>query len=64
MARSEVSPLTGSEVECPRCGTVAVNSDFCSCGEYLGWDVPEPAEGPEPGDQERGEDEQQQGEKS
>ena len=51
------------EHECPKCGTVAVNRDFCSCGEYLGWnhtrDAPvsetfretepaEPAAAPEP----------------
>jgi hypothetical protein len=35
---SPTSPLLGSELECPKCGTVAVNRDFCSCGEYLAWD--------------------------
>src|SRR4051812_49081815 len=28
----------GYEIECQRCGTVAVNQDFCACGEYLAWD--------------------------
>jgi len=34
-----MSPLTEIELECPSCGTVAINRDFCSCGEYLAWDV-------------------------
>ncbi|MBE2320883.1 PASTA domain-containing protein [Solirubrobacter sp. CPCC 204708] len=32
------SPAVG-ELECPKCGTVAVNRDFCACGEYLGWEL-------------------------
>jgi hypothetical protein len=28
-----------TELECPKCATVAVNRDFCSCGEYLGWEL-------------------------
>jgi hypothetical protein len=43
------SPPAGTERECPRCGTVAVNQDFCPCGEYLGWEVsltPAPAAEP------------------
>jgi hypothetical protein len=42
MPRSDIQPsppAAGSEIECPRCGTVAVNSDFCACGEYLAWEV-------------------------
>ncbi len=29
----------GSGLECPKCGTVAVNMDFCPCGEYLQWEI-------------------------
>lgn len=32
------SPAT-RELECPKCGTVALNRDFCACGEYLGWEL-------------------------
>src|SRR4051794_21676849 len=39
MRDSPASPLTSREVECPKCGTVAVNRDFCSCGEYLVWEL-------------------------
>ena len=28
-----------TELECPKCATVAINRDFCSCGEYLGWEL-------------------------
>jgi PASTA domain len=38
-----------TERECPACGTVAVNQDFCPCGEYLGWEASiTPAPAPEP----------------
>jgi hypothetical protein len=37
---AETAPQTGSELECPVCGTVAINRDFCVCGEYLAWDPP------------------------
>ena len=30
---------TPTELECPTCGTVAVNRDFCACGEYLRWEA-------------------------
>jgi len=33
------TPLPTGEVECPNCGTVAVNRDFCACGEYLKWEA-------------------------
>src|SRR4051794_10857469 len=33
------APAAGNELECPRCGTVAVNSDFCACGEDLAWEL-------------------------
>ncbi len=39
MRDSATSPPTTSEVECPTCGTVVVNGDFCSCGEYLKWEA-------------------------
>ena len=29
----------GSELECTKCGALAVNRDFCSCGEYLAWEL-------------------------
>ncbi len=39
------TPPPQRELECPKCFTVAVNLDFCVCGEYLAWDVTElPAE--------------------
>ncbi|MDA0185602.1 PASTA domain-containing protein, partial [Solirubrobacter phytolaccae] len=48
-------PPATVELECPKCGTVALNRDFCSCGEYLGWelvladdDAPAPAPAPAP----------------
>lgn len=31
--------MIGTELECPKCATVAINRDFCSCGEYLGWEL-------------------------
>jgi hypothetical protein len=39
MGDAETSPVMGSELECSKCGTVAVNRDFCSCGEYLAWEL-------------------------
>src|SRR6476620_12728205 len=39
MRDAEMTPLMGSELECPGCGTVAVNQDFCACGEYLAWEL-------------------------
>ncbi len=56
MPRSDTQPsppTAGVELECPRCGTVAVNSDFCACGEYLAWELKlaapdEDAPAPEP----------------
>ncbi|RKQ91207.1 PASTA domain-containing protein [Solirubrobacter pauli] len=33
-----ISPAA-RELECPKCGTVALNRDFCACGEYLGWEL-------------------------
>ena len=37
---AETSPLQ-RELECPKCFTVAVNLDFCVCGEYLAWEATE-----------------------
>ncbi len=37
-ASSETPALTPREIECPRCGTVAIGRDFCVCGEYLAWE--------------------------
>ena len=34
-----MSPKVVSEVECHTCGTLAINRDFCTCGEYLGWEL-------------------------
>lgn len=31
--------MLGTELECPKCGTVAINRDFCACGEYLRWEA-------------------------
>lgn len=31
--------MIGTEIACPKCATVAVNRDFCACGEYLGWEA-------------------------
>jgi len=33
------SARSASEIECPTCGTVVVNGDFCSCGEYVRWEL-------------------------
>ena len=33
------STPVASTLECPSCGTVAVNQDFCACGEYLEWEL-------------------------
>ena len=33
------SPPAASPLECPSCGTVVVNQDFCTCGEYLAWEL-------------------------
>src|SRR5689334_619453 len=39
MNDSKTSARPASELECPKCGTVAVNQDFCACGEYLMWEL-------------------------
>ncbi|MDA0159161.1 PASTA domain-containing protein [Solirubrobacter ginsenosidimutans] len=42
-------PSPSLELECLKCGTVAVNRDFCSCGEYLAWEATTlPSDGSEP----------------
>jgi beta-lactam-binding protein with PASTA domain len=55
MPRSDIQsspPVAAGEIECPRCGTVALNSDFCACGEYLAWELklaaPEAEDAPAP----------------
>src|SRR5689334_14525434 len=39
MHEPATSPVSASEIECPTCGTVVVNGDFCSCGEYVRWEL-------------------------
>src|SRR4051812_8324720 len=39
MQNAERTSPSRIQLECPRCGAVAVNRDFCSCGEYLGWEL-------------------------
>ena len=36
---ADLSAPTERGLECGKCGTVAVNRDFCPCGEYLSWEL-------------------------
>src|ERR1700754_110083 len=48
MNNAETSTPDQRELECPRCGTVAINRDFCTCGEYLGWELTFDSDAPAP----------------
>ena len=43
-AGSHTSAPVSRELECQRCGTVAIDRDFCLCGEYLAWEPAAPRE--------------------
>ena len=40
MARAQTpTQVSSTQAECPKCGTAVVNRDFCSCGEYVAWEL-------------------------
>jgi len=40
MARAQTpTQVSSTQAECPKCGMVVVNRDFCSCGEYVAWEL-------------------------